>query len=150
MVTFLSKEEMDHRVVAAEVAEVASLSISLEPLKPIANQSKATIGMELLITQEEMLEKLMKSLYKPPQEPTAQYSQLSASQASGPFCQACPIGTYKYGYSFGTCLPCINKPENSEYDKDAQTKAICSYECKFWESSDINKECLNPLSEEFE
>lgn len=81
MVTFLSKEETDHRVVAAEVAEVASLSISLEPLKPIANQSKATIGMELLITQEEMLEKLMKSLYKPPQEPTAQYSQLSASQA---------------------------------------------------------------------
>lgn len=69
---------------------------------------------------------------------------------SGPFCQACPIGTYKYGYSFGTCLPCINKPENAYYDKDAQKKAICSYSCSFWESSEINKECLNPLSEEFE
>ena len=81
MVTFRSEEEMDQGMAVVEVAEVASLSTSLEPLKPTVNQSKATIGMELLITQEEMLEKLMNSMYKPLLEPTAQYSQLSASQA---------------------------------------------------------------------
>jgi hypothetical protein len=69
---------------------------------------------------------------------------------SGPFCSACPIGTYKYGYSFGHCQPCNNKPANSFYNLPAQTKAICSYECNFWESSDVNKECLNPLDEEYE
>ena len=25
---------------------------------------------------------------------------------SGPFCQACPVGTFKYDYSYGKCKPC--------------------------------------------
>lgn len=25
---------------------------------------------------------------------------------SGVFCKACPIGTYKYDYSFGSCMQC--------------------------------------------
>jgi len=44
----------------------------------------------------------------------------------------------------------VNKPELSYYNKDAETTSLCGYQCKYWESSDTNPDCLDPLSEEFE
>ena len=38
---------------------------------------------------------------------------------SGVFCKPCPVGTYKYDYSYGTCQPCINKPALSVYSEKA-------------------------------
>lgn len=46
---------------------------------------------------------------------------------SGPFCRACPIGTYKYDFSFGLCLPCQNKPKNAYYTKIGESTSICEY-----------------------
>jgi hypothetical protein len=68
----------------------------------------------------------------------------------GPFCQLCPVGTFKQSYSYGNCMPCINKPEDSYYDRQGEVRASCHYQCNFWESSETNKECLNPLNSEFE
>lgn len=65
---------------------------------------------------------------------------------SGEFCQACPIGTYKYGYSFGICLPCINAPDESYYTTLAWDNANCPYECnEGFEPYDVNPDCLNGL-----
>ena len=33
----------------------------------------------------------------------------------GEFCKPCPLGWFKYGYSYGSCQPCLNKPPNSHY-----------------------------------
>jgi len=46
---------------------------------------------------------------------------------SGAFCQLCPVGTFKQSYSFGMCMPCINKPENAYYDRLGEVKADCHY-----------------------
>lgn len=47
---------------------------------------------------------------------------------SGSFCSACPVGTYKYGYSYGRCLPCENKPaKNSYYSERGVKTAYCPY-----------------------
>ena len=46
---------------------------------------------------------------------------------SGAFCQACPVGTYKYGYSYGRCLPCANKPTNAFYITRAVAISYCPY-----------------------
>jgi len=63
---------------------------------------------------------------------------------SGVFCQACPVGTFKYDYSYGACLPCKNKPESSYYNKEAETSSMCSYECNsYLENSFTNKDCLD-------
>ena len=35
---------------------------------------------------------------------------------SGPFCEPCPVGTYKYDFSYAVCKPCSNKPESSFYN----------------------------------
>ena len=48
---------------------------------------------------------------------------------SGPFCQACLEGTYKYGYSFAMCKACNNKPENAFYIGLASASSDCPYEC---------------------
>ena len=48
---------------------------------------------------------------------------------SGPFCHACPIGTYKLTYSYGVCVPCEGKPANSHYTSKAIATANCPYEC---------------------
>ena len=48
---------------------------------------------------------------------------------TGPLCQACPVGTFKLSYSFGTCKPCENKPEMSYYTERGVDKSICPYEC---------------------
>ena len=109
MATFLSKVETDQSKVAVVVAEVASLSISSGPLKLTVNPTRATIGTELLITQEEMLEKQTRSMHKLLQELAERFSQLSASQAivvhsarpvqlvptsmDTPLARACPVST---------------------------------------------------------
>jgi len=46
---------------------------------------------------------------------------------SGVFCKACEIGEYKYDYSFGKCMPCMNKPKNSYYTKMGETSSICEF-----------------------
>jgi len=33
----------------------------------------------------------------------------------GPFCKACPVGTFKAEYGFTECIPCENKPESAFY-----------------------------------
>ena len=48
---------------------------------------------------------------------------------SGPFCHACPVGTFKLTYSYGVCVPCENKPGFSYYTKKAQDTSNCPYEC---------------------
>ena len=34
------------------------------------------------------------------------YHQKCFGGYTGPFCKACPVGTFKLSYSFGTCTPC--------------------------------------------
>lgn len=64
---------------------------------------------------------------------------------SGVFCSACEVGTFKYDYSYGTCLPCRNKPKHAYYDKNAQPSSMCSYQCNsYLENSSTNKDCLEP------
>lgn len=63
---------------------------------------------------------------------------------SGSFCAPCPAGTYKYGYSYGRCLTCTNKPANAFYTTKAVANAYCPYECNSGlELMSINPDCLN-------
>jgi len=63
---------------------------------------------------------------------------------SGSFCAPCPAGTYKYGYSYGRCLPCANKPVNAFYTTKAVATSFCPYECNSGlELKDQNPNCLN-------
>ncbi|CDW79197.1 UNKNOWN [Stylonychia lemnae] len=65
---------------------------------------------------------------------------------SGGFCNPCPIGTYKYGYSYGKCNQCENKPDNSYYTSVAVATALCPYECNSGiDKSDINPDCLGAI-----
>ena len=65
---------------------------------------------------------------------------------SGPFCQACPEGTYKYDYSYAVCKPCDNKPKNSFYTGLASTDSSCPYECsQGLDPVDVNPLCRNAL-----
>jgi hypothetical protein len=55
------------------------------------------------------------------------------------------VGTYKSDYSYGSCLPCLNKPELSYYIYEAETKSVCGYECNnLLENSKTNPDCLTP------
>ena len=66
---------------------------------------------------------------------------------SGVFCAACPVGFYKYDYSFGKCLQCQNKPRNSHYTKLGETTSLCEYECNdLFESAENNPDCLDVLT----
>lgn len=66
---------------------------------------------------------------------------------SGAFCEYCPKGTYKYGYSYGACMPCLNAPLNSYYSNKAWATADCPYECnEGYESVDVNPDCLNAMA----
>ena len=66
---------------------------------------------------------------------------------SGVFCKACPVGSFKYDYSFGRCMTCQNKPKNSEYVHLAESSSICKYQCDaLLESVDHNPDCLDPIS----
>mmetsp|Transcript_4035 Transcript_4035/g.6815 ORF Transcript_4035/g.6815 Transcript_4035/m.6815 type:complete len:761 (+) Transcript_4035:2773-5055(+) len=72
---------------------------------------------------------------------------------SGVFCQACPVGTFKNDYSYGRCIDCQNKPSHSVYTDEAESSSVCSYECKnleIYERSVHNRDCLDPLSLEFQ
>ena len=65
---------------------------------------------------------------------------------SGPFCKACPEGTFKYDYSYALCRPCENKPKNSFYSEKGQSTATCSYECsQGLDAVDVNPLCKNAL-----
>ena len=65
---------------------------------------------------------------------------------SGGFCDPCPVGTYKYGYSYGKCNRCENKPENAFYADVAVLTALCPYQCNSGlESSDVNPDCLSGI-----
>jgi len=65
---------------------------------------------------------------------------------SGPFCEACPIGTYKYDYSYAVCQPCQNKPLNSFYNKKGQSTSECSYQCSpGLEHVKNNPECFSAI-----
>jgi len=66
---------------------------------------------------------------------------------SGPFCDACPVGTYKYGFSYGRCLPCENKPaKNSFYSERGVKTSYCPYKCDAGlEPSTVNPDCLNHI-----
>jgi len=48
---------------------------------------------------------------------------------SGVFCKACEIGEYKYDYSYGACLPCMNRPKFSYYTTEAMGSSLCDYQC---------------------
>jgi len=66
---------------------------------------------------------------------------------SGVFCKACPAGFYKYDYSYGECIPCINKPKFAHYTKRGEDNSMCEYQChSLFESSEYNKDCLDPIS----
>jgi len=66
---------------------------------------------------------------------------------SGVFCKACPIGEYKYDYSYGHCQSCENKPFMSYYVNEAEGTSLCKYECSsFYEKSTTNPDCLDPIS----
>ena len=62
---------------------------------------------------------------------------------SGPFCQPCPTGTFKYDYSYSTCVPCENKPVNSFYTSVGSSTANCPYEC----SAGLDPVSVNPFCE---
>ena len=65
---------------------------------------------------------------------------------SGGFCDPCPIGTYKYGYSYGRCLFCENKPVNAFYTTKAVDTANCPYKCNLeYDAVSVNPDCLNQL-----
>ena len=65
---------------------------------------------------------------------------------SGPFCAACPAGTFKYDYSYAPCKPCENKPENSYYKGIAQATSNCAYECSAGlDPVEVNPYCKNAL-----
>lgn len=66
---------------------------------------------------------------------------------SGVFCRACPVGFYKYDYSFGDCIPCTNRPEAAHYTKRGEDTSMCAYQCNaLRESSEYNKDCLDLVS----
>jgi len=69
---------------------------------------------------------------------------------SGIFCSPCPAGTFKYDFSYGKCLPCINKPAGAYYYQVAETSSICSYDCEEFGPVEENPECLDMVDEEFE
>ena len=46
---------------------------------------------------------------------------------SGPFCEPCPAGTFKYDYSYAICKACENKPANAFYEGIAQASSDCQY-----------------------
>jgi hypothetical protein len=48
---------------------------------------------------------------------------------SGPFCKPCPIGTFKMFFGKGSCEPCKNKPDNSNYVQSRLNSPFCTYEC---------------------
>ena len=59
---------------------------------------------------------------------------------SGPFCEPCPAGTFKYDYSYAVCKPCENKPANSFYNQLGSSSSNCGYEC----SSGLDPVEINP------
>lgn len=70
---------------------------------------------------------------------------------SGVFCSACRPGFYKYDYSYGECLPCMNAPKNAYYSMTGETSAMCDYECDgYLESVNTNPDCLDPIRLEYQ
>ena len=74
---------------------------------------------------------------------TMWYPLCSPGQSGG-FCEPCKKGTYKISFSYGACLTCQNKPDNSYYSDTGVTTAYCPYECNSgYQSMDKNPDCLN-------
>lgn len=87
---------------------------------------------------------------KPGQDGTVHSTKCFPGYA-GAFCSPCPVGTYKYHYSFGKCLKCENKPTFSSYINRNETSALCGYECNpLFEKAENNPDCLDPVSLEYE
>ncbi|TNV88047.1 hypothetical protein FGO68_gene7075 [Halteria grandinella] len=73
-----------------------------------------------------------------------EYHPMCLAGYSGAFCKPCPVGTYKYGYSYGRCLPCENKPVNAFYTDKAVHTAYCPYECNDGlAKAEKNPDCLS-------
>ena len=67
---------------------------------------------------------------------------------TGPFCQACDVGSFKLSYSFGTCKPCENKPTFSYYTERGVDKSLCPYECSpGLDPFEVNPYCENALNQ---
>ena len=65
---------------------------------------------------------------------------------SGPFCKACPSGTFKYDFSYAICQPCDNKPLNAFYSDIAAATSNCPYECsEGLDPIEVNRRCQNAL-----
>jgi len=70
---------------------------------------------------------------------------------AGVFCRPCPVGTYKYDYSYADCTPCSNKPPLSYYTTMAESRSLCRYECNVGiERAETNPDCEHALALEYE
>ena len=73
-----------------------------------------------------------------------QYHPKCIGGHSGAFCDPCVVGTYKYGYSYGRCLPCQSKPDNAYYTATGVSSVDCPYECQSgMDPMLINPDCLD-------
>lgn len=65
---------------------------------------------------------------------------------SGPFCQPCAAGTFKYDFSYAVCKPCENKPTNAYYTGLGASTSNCPYECSSGlDPYEVNPYCANAL-----